>query len=54
VPTAGNTGSGNAGTTVFWSGAPGTWHLVMCAADNPGNTGSGDTGNTGSGNTGAG
>jgi hypothetical protein len=54
VPAAGNTGSSNTGTTVFWSGAPGTWHLVICTADNPGNTDSGGTGNTGSGNAGAG
>jgi hypothetical protein len=42
------------GTTVFWSGnfAPGTWHLVFCAAVNPGYTGSGNTGTTGNtGNT---
>jgi hypothetical protein len=49
VPTAGNTGPGNTGTTVFWSGAPGTWHLVMCIAGNPGYTGSANTGNTGAG-----
>jgi hypothetical protein len=54
VPTAGNTGSGNPDATVFWSGAPGTWQLVICTADNPGNAGSGNTGTTGSGNTGAG
>jgi hypothetical protein len=54
LPTASNAGSG---TTVF-SGrnfAPGTWHLVICAAVNPGYTGSGNTGTTGdTGNTGAG
>ncbi len=42
------------GTTVYSNFAPGTWHLVICTADNPSNTGSGNTGNTGSGNTGAG
>ena len=34
--------------------APGTWHLVIRTADNPGYTGSGNIGNTGSGNTVAG
>lgn len=39
-------------STTVWTGAPGTWHLVMCKALNPSNTSSGTTGNTGSGNTG--
>jgi hypothetical protein len=38
VPTVGNTGASNSGSAVFWSGAPGTWHLVICTADNPGGT----------------
>jgi hypothetical protein len=45
---------GNTGTTVSSTFAPGTWHLVYCAAVNPGYPGSGDTGNAGntaSGNT---
>jgi hypothetical protein len=52
VPPSGSTASGT-GTT-FWTGASGTWHLVICKAVNPGYTGPGDTRNTGSGNTGAG
>jgi hypothetical protein len=48
--------TGNTGTTVYSNFAPGTWHLVFCAAVNPGYAGSGSTGsgNTGSGNTGSG
>jgi hypothetical protein len=40
------------GTTVYSNFAPGTWHLIYCAAVNPGYTGSGNAGNTGPGNTG--
>jgi hypothetical protein len=53
---------GSTGTTIVWSGnfAPGTWHLIYCAAVNPGYAGSGNTGTTGNtgssnaGNTGGG
>jgi hypothetical protein len=46
--------SAGSGTTIYSNFAPGTWHLVVCAAVNPGYTGSGNSGNTGTGNTGAG
>ena len=39
--------TGNTGTTVSSAFAPGTWHLIYCAAVNPGNTGLGNAGNTG-------
>ena len=46
--------SSGPGYSIYASVPPGTWVLVICAADKPGYTGSANTGSTSSGNRGAG